>query len=141
MPETRLTTRQRQIVAERARGCCEYCMSQERYSPAPFSVEHIVPRSRGGFNDLDNLALACQGCNSRKYTSVGAIDSVTGQLAPLFHPRVMHWQDHFIWSDDYTLIIGLTPIGRATVGCLQLNRPGLVQLRAALASIDRHPPP
>ncbi|MGK7925810.1 MAG: HNH endonuclease [Spirulina sp.] len=64
------------IVAERANWCCEYCQSQLRYSPDPFSVEHIIPVIRGGTNDLDNLALSCQGCNNRKYTSITARDLV-----------------------------------------------------------------
>jgi 5-methylcytosine-specific restriction endonuclease McrA len=46
---------------ERAHGCCEYCLSQANYSPDPFSVEHITPRSRGGDDDLENLALSCLG--------------------------------------------------------------------------------
>ena len=30
------------------------------------SVDHIVPRSRGGDNGLDNLRAACGPCNSRR---------------------------------------------------------------------------
>jgi hypothetical protein len=29
-------------------------------------VDHVIPRSRGGSNDLGNLALACLPCNARK---------------------------------------------------------------------------
>lgn len=31
-------------------------------------IEHIVPKSRGGTDDWDNLALACHFCNSAKRT-------------------------------------------------------------------------
>jgi len=65
MSEGRITAQQRRAVVERARGCCEYCRSQARFAMQPFSVEHIVPRSRGGKTTLDNLALACQGCNNQ----------------------------------------------------------------------------
>ncbi len=58
------------VVAERAGWCCEYCRSQARFCPDPFVVEHVVPRSRGGSDDLSNLAFACQGCNGHKYTSL-----------------------------------------------------------------------
>ncbi len=51
----------RRIVTERARGCCEYCQSQEIYSTQSFSVEHITPVSKNGETTADNLALACQG--------------------------------------------------------------------------------
>jgi hypothetical protein len=48
--------------------------------------------------------------------------------------------DHFAWSDDFTLVIGLTPTGRATVEKLQLNRSGLVNLRRVLRAVGEHPP-
>jgi hypothetical protein len=89
---------------------------------------------------LDNLAFACQGCNNRKYTNTEAVDPVTQAIVPLFHPRRNGWSEHFAWSDDYSLILGLTPIGRATVEKLQLNRAGLVNLRRILAEAGEHPP-
>ncbi|HTP29101.1 MAG TPA: HNH endonuclease [Anaeromyxobacteraceae bacterium] len=30
------------------------------------SIEHIVPRTHGGTDDLENLALACAACNGEK---------------------------------------------------------------------------
>lgn len=50
------------------------------------------------------------------------------------------WADHFVWNEDFSLIIGITPIGRATVETLQLNREGLVNLRKVLYPIGEHPP-
>jgi hypothetical protein len=43
-------------------------------------------------------------------------------------------------SDDFTLVIGLTPIGRATIKALQLNREELVNLRRVLYAMGEHPP-
>ena len=140
MAEPRVPARQREEVLRRARGCCEYCLSQEPYSPDPFSVEHIFPLAKGGTHDLDNLAWSCQGCNSRKYVSTEALDPVTGQTMLLYHPRRDRWSAHFAWNEDHTLVIGLTPTGRATVEKLQLNRAGVVNLRRILSSIDIHPP-
>jgi hypothetical protein len=48
--------------------------------------------------------------------------------------------DHFAWSDDFLLIVGLTATGRATIDALQLNRPELFKLRGALLLIGEHPP-
>lgn len=140
MSELRLSQAERDAVTRRAAGCCEYCRSQARFSPAPFSVEHIVPRARGGTDDPENLALACQGCNNRKYTDVAGIDPVTGESVPLFHPRLQAWEAHFAWSADSALIIGLTPVGRATIEKLHLNRPALVALRRVLYAGGEHPP-
>lgn len=87
-----------------------------------------------------NLALACQGCNGHKYTSVEAQDPLRGEIVPLFHPRRDDWIEHFVWSEDWTRIVGLTPIGRATVEKLRLNRPELVNLRRVLRAQGEHPP-
>ena len=107
MSKSRPTAAEKQIVAQRAGGCCEYCRSQAKYSPDPFSIEHIVPRARGGTSQLDNLAFSCQGCNNRKYTSTEAIDPVSGQVVPLYHPRKQRTSEHFAWNDDFTLVLGL----------------------------------
>ncbi|MDX2285233.1 MAG: HNH endonuclease [Bacteroidia bacterium] len=40
-------------------GCCEYCKSQAAFATYSFSIEHIIPLSKGGTHDLSNLALAC----------------------------------------------------------------------------------
>jgi hypothetical protein len=45
-----------------------------------------------------------------------------------------------MWDEEFALILGVTPIGRATVEKLQLNRDGVVNLRRALHVIGRHPP-
>ena len=128
-------------VWHRAGGCCEYCRSQARFAMQSFSVEHIIPRSRGGEFCSDNLALACQGCNNHKYVRTEASDAVSGNTVALFHPRRHRWRDHFAWSDDAMLIIGLSPTGRATVAALQLNRQALVNLRRVLIGAGEHPPP
>lgn len=141
MAEEPVPASRKRRVAEQARGTCEYCRSQERFATQPFSVEHIRPRSRGGDDSEENLAFACQGCNNHKYVKVEAADPVTGEVAPLFHPRLQSWGDHFAWSPDGTTILGLTPTGRASVEALRLNRPGLVNLRAVLFAQGLHPPP
>ena len=140
MNRPRLSKKQKEAVSERAKQCCEYCSSQLRFSPDPFSVEHIVPISKEGTDNLDNLALACQGCNSRKYTATSAVDPASGQEVTLFNPRQDNWHEHFIWSDDFSLVVGVTPTGRATIVKLQLNRVGVVNLRKVLTLQEEHPP-
>ncbi len=140
MSEQRVTAQQKKAVAERANQCCEYCRSQLRFSMQPFSVEHILPRSQCGKTSLDNLALSCQGCNNHKYNKTEAIDPKSGNIVPIYHPRQQQWYKHFAWNDDFTLVIGLTPIGCATVETLKLNRDGLVNLRRVLYSTGEHPP-
>ncbi|MTJ53935.1 HNH endonuclease [Anabaena sp. UHCC 0253] len=140
MSEKRVTSQQKKAVSERANGCCEYCRSQARFAMQPFSIEHILPRSQGGMTSLDNLALSCQGCNNHKYNKTEGIDQISGNVVSIYHPRQQQWNKHFAWNDDFTLVIGLTPTGRATVETLQLNREGVVNLRRVLYAIGEHPP-
>ena len=41
---------------------CAYCNKGNR----PLEVEHIIPKSRGGSNRVDNLTIACEPCNKAK---------------------------------------------------------------------------
>jgi 5-methylcytosine-specific restriction endonuclease McrA len=91
----------RRAVAARASECCEYCRSQARYAPQAFSVEHIIPRSKGGETALNNLALACQGCNNHKYTKTTGYDAVNQRSVALYHPRQHQWYEHFAWNQDF----------------------------------------
>src|SRR5262249_16645667 len=141
MAEQRVSTRLKRAIARRAEECCEYCRSQERYALESFAAEHIMPQQRGGPSTLENLAYSCQGCNNHKHTKIHGYDPVTGEQAPLYHPRQQRWLDHFAWNEDCTLIIGLTPTGRATIGELRLNRSGVVNLRRVLSAAGKHPPP
>lgn len=126
-------------VIKRAVSCCEYCCSPARYSPEVFEIEHILPLAAGGKTVLDNLALACPACNRYKGSRQSAVDAQTGQDVPMFNPRVQHWADHFLWSDDLSEVIGQTPIGRATVDALRMNRPAVRHYRAALQALGLHP--
>jgi hypothetical protein len=44
--------------------CCPYCLRP--ISESETTIDHIVPRSRGGNNDKSNKIAACSECNSRK---------------------------------------------------------------------------
>ncbi len=140
MPEARVVAAVREGVIRRARNHCEYCRCPQEYSPDPFAVEHIIPRASGGTDDPENLALSCMGCNGHKFTKRSAPDPINGRVVALFHPRRERWGDHFGWNEGFTRAIGLTSTGRATVSALQMNRPGVVNLRRVLAADGKHPP-
>lgn len=58
-PHVKLT---RQEVFRRDGYTCQYCGRQG----GTLTVDHIVPRHRGGQYSWDNLATACPACNRRK---------------------------------------------------------------------------
>jgi hypothetical protein len=111
----------RQQVRERANYLCEYCHSSEDASAARFEIDHIQPRSLGGLDQFDNLALACQRCNSYRYNFTKGIDPKSLVSVLLFNPRLDQWNDHFIWKNGGLIIQGKTSIGRATCDRLDFN--------------------
>lgn len=140
MAKAGIPTAIRQKVAERAIWCCEYCKSQEQFAPQPFTLDHIMPISKGGDNDFKNLALACQGCNGSKLAKLAVLDPLTKTVVYLFNPRLQIWTEHFAWDETFTRIVGLTSNGRATVNALKLNRKQLFNLRTFLIVFGEHPP-
>ena len=130
----------RQRVAEAAHFRCGYCLTAQRIVGPLLEIDHIVPQARGGPHDEDNLFLACPMCNSHKADRIEAVDPEGAATVPLFNPRTQVWAEHFIWSEDGTLVIGQTPIGRATVATLSLNSELRVRARAIWVEAGWHPP-
>jgi hypothetical protein len=128
------------FVGERANHCCEYCYSQARFATQSFAIDHIQPYSIGGATEQENLALACPGCNSHKSIRTKGRDPITQKQVCLYHPRQHIWSEHFNWSEKYTTIVGLIPIGRTTIITLQINRSALINLRQVLYAMGEHPP-
>ncbi len=121
----------REMVRLRAGQRCEYCrIRQEDVPLTKLQIEHITARQHEGVDDLSNLALACDRCNLHKGPNLTSIDSLTGAIVPLFHPRRDDWYEHFRWSGIE--IVGITSKGRATVRLLQMNESRRLRLRAAL---------
>ena len=116
-------------VAARARHRCEYCLAPEVVFNLEFEVEHVIPVARGGTDELGNLALACRSCNLRKAARLESADPQTGQMVALFDPRRHDWAEHFELRIPDARLEGRTPIGRATVQLLGMNRPQAVRAR------------
>jgi hypothetical protein len=105
---------------------------------ATFHVEHILPLSRGGTDDLNNLALCCPSCNLHKSDRTEAEDPDSDISIPLFNPRCDHWEEHFRWEDYHS--VGRTPVGRATITALDFNHPRRVLIRHAEELLELFPP-
>jgi 5-methylcytosine-specific restriction endonuclease McrA len=60
VPYRRAVPMTRAGVLRRDGRRCAYCKKRAD------TIDHVVPRSRGGAHDWDNCVAACRGCNSRK---------------------------------------------------------------------------
>jgi 5-methylcytosine-specific restriction endonuclease McrA len=56
---TRVAVSRRSVFA-RDNGTCQYC------GDVAESIDHVVPRSKGGPHAWENVVAACKSCNSRK---------------------------------------------------------------------------
>lgn len=129
----------RRLVRERAADRCEYCrIHQDQDTFFAFPVDHIIARQHGGGSDGQNLCLSCYRCNLHKGPNIASIDPSSGDMVRLFHPRNDDWTEHFEWKG--ALLVGRTPIGRATVRLLAINHPDYLLLREALIDEGTFPP-
>src|SRR5574341_1207799 len=58
-PRVKLTKKE---IFRRDKYVCQYCGER----PAVLTIDHIVPRHRGGAHSWENLVTACPACNRRK---------------------------------------------------------------------------
>lgn len=54
----------RRTVISRDHYTCQYCGCQ--FGRSDLTLDHVVPRSRGGATAWENVVAACRGCNQRK---------------------------------------------------------------------------
>jgi hypothetical protein len=120
----------REPVWQRAGGRCEFCRLPPEFDVLPFQIDHIIPRKHGGPTASENLALSCLPCNARKGPNLAGLDLETGNIEPLFNPRVATWTDHFAWNG--ARLVGRTPAGRATIAVLAIDEPARVEHRRFL---------
>ena len=59
---TLVGTEIREYLLEKWGRTCTYCGAKN----VPIEIDHIHPRSKGGSDRIDNLALACRPCNEKK---------------------------------------------------------------------------
>lgn len=63
MPRQKLNLNRRNVLA-RDNHTCQYC--GKRLPTHELSLDHVVPRSRGGATSWENVVCACLDCNIRK---------------------------------------------------------------------------
>lgn len=85
----------RKEVLRRDKHACQYCGSNKQ-----LTLDHVIPRSKGGKHTWDNVVIACQTCNARKgdrTPTQAKMPLRTKPKAPL-HPAVafaeQFWREH-----------------------------------------------
>ena len=84
VPYRRRAALSRRGVFIRDDFACQYCGRSAE------NVDHVVPRSRGGAHEWENVVAACRRCNGRKRDQTPAEARMALRRAP-FAPRAEFW--------------------------------------------------
>jgi len=55
-------------VYRRDKYRCQYCMN--RFARSELTIDHVIPKSKGGQTTWENTVTACRSCNNRKGSSL-----------------------------------------------------------------------
>jgi 5-methylcytosine-specific restriction endonuclease McrA len=96
---TNSVTFSRRNIYKRDRYTCQYCHKQ--LASESLTIDHVLPRSRGGTSTWENCVLACLECNKRKADRTPAEadmplsrEPVRPRWRPLYarhHVRIESW--------------------------------------------------
>lgn len=94
----------RQMIYKRDNHTCQYCGSTSR-----LTIDHVIPRCRGGEDTWENLVVACSSCNTKKGNTL--LEQTNMKLArkpkapynkmqfALNHCNIPEWQDYSYGSN------------------------------------------
>ena len=51
----------RSMIYKRDNNTCQYCGARSK-----LTIDHVIPRSKGGTDSWENLVVACSSCNTKK---------------------------------------------------------------------------
>lgn len=94
IPFKRITLTRRNVM-RRDRSRCQYCGHRDR-----LTIDHVLPRSRGGRDTWDNLVTACVPCNNRKGNRTPDEAGMRLRTRPFRPSHVMYIRDYVGALDD-----------------------------------------
>jgi 5-methylcytosine-specific restriction endonuclease McrA len=113
IPQSRRPAFTRFNVFLRDRFSCQYC--DGRLPTQELTFDHVIPRSRGGRTNWDNVVTACARCNLRKGNRLPAHARMHPRHKPrppttyelqengrAFPPNYLHesWRDFLYWDSE-----------------------------------------
>ena len=83
----------RRNVVWRDRSTCQYCGG--RFSFRDLTMDHVVPKSRGGDKTWTNIVASCRRCNGRK----GDKTPEEARMPLVRIPQIPRWTIHILLRD------------------------------------------
>jgi hypothetical protein len=83
----------RKNVIWRDKYVCQYCGNKFQYHE--LTMDHIIPKSRGGDKSWTNIVASCKGCNSKK----GNKTPKEARMPLIKKPTIPRWSIHVLLRD------------------------------------------
>lgn len=77
------------VVFGRDGLCCRYCGYKHR-TASKFDIDHVIPVSKGGCDEEDNLVVCCKSCNGIKKTATWI--PLTVEVAKSMRHPIPQWR-------------------------------------------------
>ena len=129
----------REIVESRAGRRCEYCRAPQPVTGVRHHLDHVIPESLGGTDDVENMALAYPTCNYPKANHLLGMDEQGLDGPPLFNPRKDLWDEHFDFEHTTLQLVGKTAEGTGTVIRLRMNDTMQIEARRHWVELELYP--
>lgn len=87
----------RKRIFKRDKNMCQYCGSKKH-----LTIDHVMPRSRGGDNTWNNLVTCCSNCNLRKgdkTPSEAGMKLLNKPYEPSVFSSVLYDEAEEIWNE------------------------------------------
>ena len=96
----------RRNLIERDNYICQYCGLKNM----PLTIDHIVPKARGGKDSWDNLVAACRSCNQKKGNKTPSDAGMSLRKKPK-PPNRLHYFQRFVKEkqDDWKPYLFMEP--------------------------------
>lgn len=112
----------RVLVLRRSKYRCDWCASPER-----LEIDHIVPWSAGGSNEIENLRTLCHDCNTKRSNRVRPLDEV--EVLPTTDLCVRCDPERCVGDLDLRLVYCLTCSARASGIPREVDKPNNFGIR------------
>ena len=96
----------RRNLIERDNYICQYCGLKKM----PLTIDHIIPKARGGKDSWDNLVAACRSCNQKKGNKTPSDAGMSLRKKPK-PPNRLHYFQRFVKEkqDDWKPYLFMEP--------------------------------
>jgi len=97
MPKARDMSWSRKNLLRRDRSTCQYC--GQRFGSEKLTIDHIIPRRKGGKTSFENCVMSCKKCNSYKADRTPAEAGMTLIERP--EMKILHPSNKAMWTKSY----------------------------------------